>query len=86
MEIYIYVCIHTHTHRHTHTHTHTLGYQTSMSPNKTSMSRMGYILLNHWPKVSHGPLNTPAIAKAIGCSPQTDGKALLLKITSTYDI
>lgn len=38
--------------------------------------------LNHWPKGSLKTLKYPKLlAKDIGCSPQTDGKALLLKKT-----
>ena len=40
---------------------------------------MGYITLRYWGKEVHGISQTiQAIAKATSCSPQTDGKALLL--------
>ena len=39
------------------------------------------MVLKNWP---HGnPQSIQAIAKAIGCPPQTDGKALLQKTTFT---
>ena len=45
----------------------------------------GQTFINHWPKWLH--INhkiTQDIAKAIGCSPQTDGKTVLLKTTLIY--
>lgn len=40
--------------------------------------------IEHCPKVSHGNLKTTQdIAKTIGCSAETDRKALLLQTTST---
>lgn len=43
------------------------------------MPGIGYILLIHWPKMSHGAPQAPqAVAKTIGCFLHVD-KALLLK-------
>lgn len=46
---------------------------------------MGYIHLSHYPQ---SPAETPQIpqitAKAIGCSPQSDAKILLLNMTFIY--
>ena len=43
---------------------------------------MGYTLLRHWPRGSHGtPQTLQAIEKAIGCALKpVDNKALLMKI------
>lgn len=47
-------------------------------------TRAGLHLIEHCPKVSHGNLKTTQdIAETIGCSAETDRKALLLKTTST---
>lgn len=51
--------------------------------NEASSSKMDYILLSRWLKGSFWK-KTQAITKAIGCSPENDGKALLLKTTSKY--
>lgn len=37
---------------------------------------MGYVLLSHCSKETHG---NPHTSQTIGCSPQPDGKSLLLK-------
>ena len=50
---------------------------------KPIVPEMGCILLSHWPKNTHGKLQTTTdIAKAIGCSPQSDHNILLLKTIS----
>lgn len=46
---------------------------------------MGYIYLSCWPDAPHGnPQTAKGVAKPIGCFPQTDSKAPLLKIIPTY--
>lgn len=45
---------------------------------------MGCIQLNRWPKEPPGNFQTSqAITKDIGCSPQSDDKTLLLRVTHT---
>lgn len=53
-----------------------------MAPSETShiRTRMGYIYLSYWPKGPHGNLQmSQVVAKTIGWSLQTGGKALLPK-------
>ena len=52
-----------------------------LSPMKFPVPGMDYIELSCWPKGSHGNPHPQAVAKIIGCSPQTDDKALLLNTT-----
>ena len=48
-------------------------------PNETSNTDNWLHLIGFWPKGTHGnPQTTQVIAKAIGCSPQTEYKYLLL--------
>lgn len=52
---------------------------------KSPVPGMGYICLSFGPKGLHGnPQTAQAIAKAIGCFLQIDGKAPWLKTTPTY--
>lgn len=49
-------------------------------PSETSIDRNGLHLIKLLAKRVHGnPQTTQAIAKAIGCFPQTDGQSLWLK-------
>jgi hypothetical protein len=49
-------------------------------PRKTQCQELGSILLSHWPKSPHRAPEIPqAIAKVIGCSPESGDKDLLLK-------
>lgn len=54
-----------------------------MPPRKMSGPGMGYILLKHWPDVSP---ESPQTSQATECSPQHDGKVLLMKTTLMYVI
>lgn len=48
---------------------------------------LGFIYLSCWLKGSHGkPQTTQSVGKTIGCSPQTDSKAPLLKTTAIQSI
>ena len=54
---------------------------------KLPVLKMGEILSMCWLKGSYGnPQTTQATPKVISCSPQPDGKDLLLKATFTNDI
>ena len=53
-------------------------------PNETSSTRIGLCLIELMAKRTSGESQTSwAVAKITGCSPQTDSKAPLLKITPT---
>ena len=55
-----------------------------LSINKVSSTGTGHIQLSCWPKGSHGNLQTTrAIATKVGCSPEMDSKAPLLRTTPT---
>lgn len=55
-----------------------------LSLNKAPSIRIGLHLTRCWPKGSHGnPTTTQAVGNAVGCSPQTEDKALLWMTTST---
>ena len=56
-----------------------------LPPNEISRPGNGLHLIELLAKGTHGNLQiTQAIAKTIGCFPQSDGKTLLLKTVSTY--
>ena len=56
-----------------------------LPPNETFRAWNELHLIELLAKGTHGNLQiTQAIAKTIGCFPQSDGKTLLLKTVSTY--
>lgn len=55
------------------------------SPKETSSFRNDVQLIKLWVKgVPQTPPSHQAVAKAVGCSPQTNNKALFLKTTPTW--